>query len=86
MPPLKTPRYSITELVAAVRKYAELHYTRDGWDYVVECWTDDDIRETIEHVAHTPANAIRACHSICIVQHGARQDAIAAGDGSISWA
>ena len=34
-------------LIAAVRKHAAKNYERDGWDYVVECYSDDDIREAI---------------------------------------
>ena len=33
-------------MVAAVRDYA-MQYYNDGWDFVVECWTDADIAKTI---------------------------------------
>ena len=31
--------------VKVVREYALAHYTEDGWDFVVECWADDEIDE-----------------------------------------
>ena len=33
--------------VTEVREHAMAHY-ESGWDVVVECYTDDDIREIIE--------------------------------------
>lgn len=35
------------ELIKAVRKHAEANYESDGWDFLVECWSDDDIAEQI---------------------------------------
>ena len=34
-------------LIAAVRAYARRNYERDGWDVLVECYSDDDILEII---------------------------------------
>ena len=48
------------ELVAAVRRFAEANYNKDGWDYLVECWSDEDIIDEIGK-ARTEASAIRAC-------------------------
>jgi hypothetical protein len=28
-----------------IRQHALTHYTEDGWDILVECWTDEDIAE-----------------------------------------
>ena len=50
------------ELVAAVRKHAEANYNKDGWDYLVECWSDEDIAEQFGK-ARTEAGAIRACRT-----------------------
>ena len=47
-----------TELIAAVRQYAEKNYERDGWDYVVECYSDEEIADIIK-TARTPAGAIK---------------------------
>ena len=35
---------SIDALVKAVRKYAIDHYEEDGWDYLIECHEDTEVR------------------------------------------
>lgn len=35
-------------LVKAVRAHAEKNYDRDGWDFLVECWSDEEILEAIQ--------------------------------------
>jgi hypothetical protein len=35
------------DLVKEVREYAEANYEKGGWDYIVECWSDEDIAEAI---------------------------------------
>lgn len=35
------------EFIQAIRNYAKEHYNQDGWDLVVECWEDKDIRHAI---------------------------------------
>lgn len=45
-------------LTAAVKAYAIAHYETDGWDYVVECYSDADISDIIK-TARTPAGAIK---------------------------
>lgn len=49
----------MTDLVAAVRDHALDHYAEDGWDVIVECWSDDDIAAELAKV-RTTAGAIRA--------------------------
>lgn len=47
------------ELIKAVREHAEEHYSAGrGWDYVVECWSDEDIAKQIKG-ANTARGAIR---------------------------
>lgn len=36
-------------LVEAVKQHALTHYNREGWDYIVECWSDSEIAEVIKH-------------------------------------
>lgn len=48
------------DLVKAVRAYAEAHYESDGWDFLVECWDDSDIQETISG-AETAEEAVALC-------------------------
>lgn len=31
--------------VERIRQHALVHYTEDGWDILVECWTDEYIQE-----------------------------------------
>ncbi len=47
------------ELVAAVKRHALDHYEEDGWDIVIECWSDNEIAEAIG-TARTEAGAVRA--------------------------
>lgn len=47
-------------LVGAVRKYAVDNYEHDGWDYLVECWSDDEIARQMGG-ALTAETAIRKC-------------------------
>jgi hypothetical protein len=45
------------DLINAVRNHALQTYEADGWDYVVECWSDGDILECLDG-AETVAQAI----------------------------
>jgi hypothetical protein len=38
---------TLRELLYVVKQYALENYNADGWDYVVECWSDEDIEEAI---------------------------------------
>jgi hypothetical protein len=49
---------TIAEIVAAVKAHALEHYETDGWDFVVECWSDDEIANEIV-AAPTPRLAIK---------------------------
>ena len=40
-------KVAMAELIAAVRAHAETHYERNGWDFVVECYSDNDIAEIL---------------------------------------
>jgi len=51
----RIPRAS---LIAHVRNYAIANYERGGWDYIVECWDDEEIAEEIGNV-RTFAGAIK---------------------------
>jgi len=46
------------ELVAVIRRFASANYEMDGWDYIVECFSDEDILEAIGD-AITDKGAIR---------------------------
>jgi hypothetical protein len=38
-------------LVAQVKRHALANYSNGGWDVIVECWGDDDIRAAIGDAA-----------------------------------
>jgi hypothetical protein len=38
---------SDSELVAKIREHALRNYNEDGWDYLVECYSDDDIIQIV---------------------------------------
>lgn len=45
-------------LVEAVKRHALAHYNEDGWDFIVECYTDADLWEVIAG-AKTEAAAVK---------------------------
>jgi hypothetical protein len=51
-PSTKAPRAKagtpVAELVAAVKEHAGKFYHQNGWDFIVECWSDSEIVEAIE--------------------------------------
>ena len=47
-----------SNLVQAVRDYANANYNKGGWDIIVECWSDEDISGEIGNVK-TVSGAIR---------------------------
>ena len=50
-------------VIFTVRNHAENHYEEDGWDEVVEAWTDDEIWREVKNCS-TPEYAIKAMHRI----------------------
>ena len=69
---------SKADLITAVREYAVANYDKDGFDFLVECWTDDDIANAITS-AKSKSAAIAAARKAVKVLADARQDARAAG-------
>ena len=52
----------IPAYLAAIKAHALANYETDGWDYVVECFSDDEIYQVIK-TARTIAGAIRMVHA-----------------------
>lgn len=48
------------ELINAVRDHANANWEKDGWDFLVECWSDEDIGQAIGS-AKTVKGAIANC-------------------------
>ena len=36
-----------SDLIKRIRDHALIHYNEDGWDILVECWTDNDIIDCV---------------------------------------
>jgi len=62
------------DIIAAVRSHANCHYTRDGWDYVVECWSDADILVAARHASTLPG-AIKAVGAVVKLLADSRAEA-----------
>ena len=61
-------------LVEAVKAHALAHYTRGGWDVIVECWDDAEIAEQIGN-ASTVKNALAAFAGLVDVWSDRQADA-----------
>lgn len=64
----------MTSMVEAVKNHAKANYERDGWDMVVECYEDSEIREAIAGCT-TEAEAIARLGEIASVWDDRRKDA-----------
>jgi len=63
----------MTDLIAAVREYALANYEKDGWDYLVECWSDEDIAQEIGK-SRTVLGAISKCRRVVKLLDERRQE------------
>jgi hypothetical protein len=58
-----------------LRQHATVHYTEDGWDILVECWTDEYIHEIIKG-CNTYEDAVIVASELLSVMHGFRQEIV----------
>ena len=70
---------TLQDMIDAVRLHAQLNYEKDGWDYVVECWSDAEISEEISG-CKTEKGAIRKIKSIVSPLAEYRDDIAATGE------
>lgn len=56
-----------------IRQHATVHYTEDGWDILVECWTDEYLNEIIGY-SKTYEEAVIACSNMLAVMDSYRKD------------
>lgn len=50
---------TLNELAEAVQRHAVVNYEKNGWDYIVECWTREEIMDHLrENVMLTEGGAI----------------------------
>lgn len=73
-----TPTQYDAVLIAAVKSHAIKNYERDGWDLVVECWSDADIGKVIAEAMHEK-HAIQLMRRAFSPVVGTRSDALSAG-------
>ena len=73
-------KLSMDELVRAVKDYAINHYDQDGWDWIVEAHTDQEIAELIG-TAQTVKRAIQNVRRICKLLHEREREI----DSLMSW-
>jgi hypothetical protein len=58
-----------------LREHATCHYTEDGWDILVECWTDEYIHEIIRG-CKTYEDAVVQCSEVLSVMDGFRSEIV----------
>jgi hypothetical protein len=68
-----------SELIRAVRDHAEKNYVKEGWDFLVECWSDDDIVKVMGKV-RSAKSAIAACKRELHILDDQREEQIAMKD------
>lgn len=56
-----------------LRQHATVHYTEDGWDILVECWTDEYINEIIGY-SKTYEDAVVTVSNMLSVMDGFRKE------------
>jgi len=60
-------------LIEAVKSHAIENYAKDGWDILVECYSDDDIAELIGK-KNTIDSAIKECRKDVKQRDGWRKE------------
>jgi len=61
--------------IEKIRKHAVTHYEEDGWDFLVECWTDEELlavatacetyEEFVEYLSETLSTIAGIREDIC---------------------
>ena len=64
------------EIAEAVQKHAVVNYEVSGWDYIVECWTLQEIADVLTHCnITTVSEAIAHYAELARLFHDRRTDA-----------
>jgi hypothetical protein len=62
-------------LVTAVKRHAAANYEQDGWDFIVECYTDAELAELIVELrATTEGAAIRKVGELMKIKDERRKE------------
>jgi hypothetical protein len=56
-----------------LRQHATIHYTEDGWDILVECWSDEYIYDIIKS-CKSYEEAVIACSGVLSAMDGFRKE------------
>jgi hypothetical protein len=72
---LRKEHYMTTtkEMVDAVKAHAVEHYEEDGWDYLVECYSNEEVEELIGK-CRTVSGAIKKVAKIMKIKGDYRDD------------
>lgn len=71
---------TMVEMVEAVKAHALKNYEKNGWDFLVECWSDAEIAEEINYEsdyakkATTVAQAVKKIGKILRIQDERRRE------------
>jgi hypothetical protein len=69
---------TVEKMILTVREYATAHYDEGGWDYIVECWSDEDIAQILaEEQCHSLKQAVKTIQSIVQVMDDRRREVMA---------
>lgn len=64
---------TLEERTQKVREHAQANYNQEGWDIVIECWTDQDIAEAIRN-CKTVKQSIKEVGRVVGAQDEQRKD------------
>ncbi len=64
---------TVDDLVKAVQEHAKENYDKDGWDYIVETYTDEELAKEIGKCT-TVEGAIKKIRSIAMLLGERRSD------------
>jgi hypothetical protein len=68
----------IDEMITAVKDHAIMNYDEDGWDSVVECWSDEDIRRELQDQRVRSANGAIRVIGECVKLYASNRSEIEA--------
>jgi hypothetical protein len=62
-------------MIAEIRAYALENYLVDGWDWLLECWSDEDISEAVV-LCDSVEMAIEGLRIICSSYNDIRKESM----------
>ena len=71
--------YADASLIAQIRQHALRNYETDGWDYLVECWSDAEILEKVKD-CRSYNGCIKKLHGTLKSMNEYRREIVATGE------